>query len=85
MARRPHVLAPLIKLTSNKVKFIWTKEHQAAFETMKKQVGRDVLLAYPDFSEKFVIHADASKTQLGGIISQNGKPIAVYSRKLTDA
>jgi len=82
--RRAHVLTPLTKLTSNKVKFIWTKEHQTAFETMKKQVGRDVLLAYPDFNEKFIIHADASKSQLGGIISQRGKPIAFYSRKLTD-
>ena len=50
---------------------------------MKKIVGRDVLLYYPNFSEGFIIHKDASKTQLGGVISQNLNPIAFYSRKLT--
>ena len=50
---------------------------------MKKIVGRDFLLSYHNFSENFMIHTDASKTQLGGVISQNGKPIAFYSRKLT--
>jgi hypothetical protein len=31
------------------------------------------------------MHADACKTQLGAIISQNGKPIAFYSRKMNSA
>jgi hypothetical protein len=43
------------------------------------------LLAHPDFSKPFAIHTDASHYQLGGVISQDGKPIAFYSRKLTDA
>ena len=29
-------------------------------------VGRHVLMYYPKFSEDFIIHTDASKTQLGG-------------------
>ena len=45
----------------------------------------DTLLTYPDFNEEFRIHADASKFQLGAVISQKGKPIALYVRKLTDA
>ena len=52
---------------------------------MKKIVGRDVLLSYPNFSKEFIIPTDASNTQLGGVISQNGKPIAFYSRKLIPA
>jgi RNase H-like domain found in reverse transcriptase len=44
-----------------------------------------VLLAYPDFSKKFVIDTDASHYQLGAVISQDGKPIAFYSRKLNPA
>ena len=50
--KRAHILAPLTKLTSEKVKFEWTKEHQDAFEAMKTQVGRDVLLSYPNFNKK---------------------------------
>ena len=49
--KRAHILAPLTKLTSEKFKFEWTKEHQDAFEAMKKQVGRDVLLSYPNFNK----------------------------------
>ena len=40
------------------------------------------MLAYPNFSKKFVIHTDASDRQLGAVISQDNKPIAFYSRKL---
>ena len=50
---------------------------------MKKIVGLDVLPSYPNFSEKFIIHTNASKTQLGGVIIQNSKPIASYSKTYT--
>ena len=44
-------------------------------------IRREVLLAYPDFNAPFEIHNDASKLQIGAVISQDGKPIAFYSRK----
>ena len=46
---------------------------------------RDIMLAYPNFSKKFVIHTDASDRQLGAVISQDNKPLAFYSRKLNSA
>ena len=83
--RRSHTLAPLAALTSKAAQWKWTKEHQTAFEEMKKIIARETLLAYPNFSKPFEIHTDASHTQLGGVISQDGKPIAFYSRKLLPA
>ena len=83
--KRAHTLAPLTKLCSSDVKFKWTDVENNAFVAMKKIVGRDVLLCYPNISVKFIIHTDSSKTQLGGVISQNGKLIAFYSRTLTPA
>ena len=52
---------------------------------MKKIVGRCVLLSYPNFSKRFIVHTDSSKTQLVGVISQNRKPISFHSHKLTPA
>lgn len=77
--QRSHILALLTALTSAKVKWKWTEEHQVAFDKMKQVMTRETLLAYPNFSEPFDIHMDASFYQLGACISQNGKPIAFYS------
>ena len=83
--KRSETLAPLSSLTSKSIKWKWKEEHTEAFEKMKKIVAREVMLAYPDFNKEFHIHTDASKTQLGAVISQEGRPIAFYSRKLTPA
>jgi hypothetical protein len=75
----------LSKLTSKTARWQWTKVEQNAFEKMKRIISRETLLVYPDFTKPFVIHTDASHTQLGAVISQNDKPIAFYSRKLNPA
>ena len=51
----------------------------------KRVIAKETILAFPDFSKPFTTHTDASHYQLGGVISQDGKPIAFYSRKLNDA
>jgi len=43
------------------------------------------LLAYPKYGERFDIYTDASTRQLGAVITQNGKPLAFFSRKLSKA
>ena len=48
-------------------------------------IGREVLFGYPDFNAPFEIYTDASKFQLGAVISQKGKPIDFYSRKMNSA
>ena len=83
--RRSHVLAPLASLTSNKTKWSWGPQQEVAFQMAKKVIAQEVVLAYPDFSKPFEIHTDASHCQLGAVISQGGKPIAFYSRKLNPA
>ena len=49
---------------------------------MKLTMARETLLAYPDYNKPLDVHTDASHTQLGACVSQNGKPIAFHSRKL---
>ena len=83
--RRSHMLAHLTRLTSIKRKFKWTQVKQVAFEEIKRIVARGPLSTYLDFNETFKIHTNASAFQLVAVIRQKDKPIAFYSRKLTDA
>jgi hypothetical protein len=85
--RRSELLAPLTSLTSSKVKFEWHSSHQQSFDKIKKVIGTEVLLCYPDFNKPYPFHlyTDASDHQLGAVIMQDKKPIAFYSRKLNTA
>ena len=83
--KRAHTLSPLTKLFSMKVKFKWKDIENNAFAAMTKIVGLDVLLSYPNFIIFKIIHTEASNMKLEGIMSQDGKPTAFYSRKLTPA
>ena len=67
------------------MKFQWTKIEQDAFGKIYRILDRNTLLAYPNFNKEFKIHIDASDFQPGVVISQNFKPIALCSRKLTSA
>ena len=79
------MLAPLAALTSKNVPWKWTEKESNAFKEAKRIISKNAILSFPDFTKKFVIYTDASKLQLGGVITQDMQPLAFYSRKLTDA
>ena len=78
---RSKILAPLTALTGKGTNFKWEKEHQAAFGEMKVRLAQDTLVSFPAYGERFDVHTDASDQQIGGIVSQNNKPIGFFSRK----
>ena len=82
---RAHMLAPLTKMCGSKVKFEWDKNAQKAFDLVKSKIANDALLAHPNFAKPFDVHADSSAYQLGGVVSQEGRPIAFFSKKLNSA
>jgi hypothetical protein len=96
-ARRSEMLAPLTDLVGecgetkttrmNKTKkkpWQWDPIHQQAFDNIKAAIAKETVLAYPDFSKPFEIYTDASSTQLGAVITQDNRPIAFFSRKLSE-
>jgi len=84
--QRSHILAPLTDLVGlGKKKIKWESKHQESFDRIKKVLAKETILNYPRFDRPFDIHTDASDRQLGAVISQDGKPLAFYSRKLSSA
>jgi hypothetical protein len=61
----------------------WDSIHQQAFNNVKAAIAKETVLAYPDFSKPFKIYKDTSSTQLGAVITQDNRPTAFFSRKLS--
>ena len=70
---------------TKKVPWHWDEVHQEAFDHVKATIARDVVLAYPDYSEVFKIYTDASSKQVGAVITQKNRPIVFFSRNLSVA
>jgi hypothetical protein len=68
---------------TKKVPWHWDKIHQKAFNHKKATIEKEVVLAYPDYSKVFEIYTEASSKQLGAVITQDNRPIAFFSRKLS--
>lgn len=76
---------PLNKLTKKNAKFEWEKEQNIAFNKIKENLSNPKILAYPDYSQQFVLTVDASKNGVGAVLSQNNSPIAFASKAFTRA
>ena len=48
-------------------------------------IAHDIMLMHLNFKKSFVVQMDLSKVQVGGVVSQYGKPIGFFSRKLNKA
>ena len=94
------IVAPLTDLTrgyavSKGGKIIlgdrWEEKHLRAFQKLKDIICADVTLAFPNFEKPFKLSTDASNFAIGGVLSLvddvtgEDRPIAFYSRRLSDA
>jgi len=80
---------PLTNLLKKDIKFEWTDAQELSFSSLKNSLCSEPLLQYPDFTQPFSITINASKYNIGGILSQReiGKdcPITYTSRLLNAA
>jgi hypothetical protein len=79
------IAAPLNELTKKGVPFVWGVAQDHAFHELKHLLTFAPLLALPDFSKLFEVECDASGIGIGGILMQEGHPIACFSEKLSGA
>jgi hypothetical protein len=67
------------------VDFVWGPNQDHAFHELKHLLTTAPLLALPDFTKQSEIECDVSGIGIGGVLMQEGKPIAYFSEKLSGA
>jgi hypothetical protein len=77
------IAAPLNELTKKDVPFVWGNTQEEAFMILKDKLTHAPLLQLPDFHKMFELECDASGIGLGGVLLQEGKPVAYFSEKLS--
>ena len=58
---------------SKLTEFMWSKECQEGFDTLKHALTMAPVLAYPDYTQPFILETDTSLKDLGAVLSQKGK------------
>ena len=66
-------------------RFQWMKEVEDAFQLLKVCLTTTLILVLPDFSRPFELYCDASKMGIGAVLSQHGRLVAYFSKKLTSS
>jgi len=79
------IAAPLTNLLKKSaVTYDWDEACDKAFEALKGILVKVPVLKLPDFDKDFEIHSDASDFAIGGVIVQDGRPVAFESKKLSE-
>ncbi|KAL0541779.1 hypothetical protein IC582_021836 [Cucumis melo] len=74
--------SPLTELLKKDIHWNWDPECQAAFDGLKQAMMEGPLLGIADVTKPFEVETDASDYAFGGVLLQNGHPIAYESQKL---
>ena len=70
---------PLTKLTCKGRAFVWDVQCEESFGELKRRLTSALILTLPNLGEPFVVHFDASKMGLGGVLMQNDKVVSYAS------
>jgi hypothetical protein len=76
------IAKPMMKLLEKNKDIDWTKECQASFEELKKQLTSAPVVILPDISKTFDIYCDTSQQGLGCVLMQEGKVVSYASHQL---
>jgi hypothetical protein len=62
------ILKPITELLKKGTKYVWSKECDEAFQTLKKLFTTSLVLAQPNIAKPFDVYCDASGTGLGCVL-----------------
>jgi hypothetical protein len=63
---------PITELLKKGNKYVWSKDCDEAFKTLKELLTTSPVLAQPDITKSFDVYYDASGTRLGCVLMQEG-------------
>ncbi|KAK8646204.1 hypothetical protein V6N13_119998 [Hibiscus sabdariffa] len=74
----------VIRMDGKKIKAVqdWPIPGNEAFEELKATIISDPVLALPDVERPLEVETDTSEYAIGGVLMQDGHPVAFESRKL---
>jgi hypothetical protein len=70
---------PVTELLKKGNKYIWSKDYDEAFLTLKNLLTTSPMLVQPDIAKPFDVYCDASSTGLGCVLMQEGRVISYSS------
>ncbi|CAL1372707.1 unnamed protein product [Linum trigynum] len=79
-----NIAAPLTDLLKKNKAWDWSERCQEAFEALKAAVIKEPVLVLPNPTLAYEVQTDASDFAIGGVLMQEGHPIAFESRKLSE-
>ena len=64
------IATPLNRLTQKDVPFVWDKNCETAFQTLKEQLVSSPVLAFPETDGDYILYTDASNIGVGAVLAQ---------------
>jgi hypothetical protein len=76
------IVKPVTELLKKENRYVWSDACDEAFKLLKKLLTTSPVLAQPDTNKSFGVYCDASGTDLGGVLMQEGRVISYSLRQL---